>query len=153
MRHLSHHDALSRNAAVPPDGGGGTTAPSKLEFVRHGACRLPPQPDERGRSRLRIRVVLRDAFFTSVDLAAPSARRSGHSAVPRDVVPLQALELALARVDSTAADGARLAPDRGAHAPAPLTIPSAAGALDGRAACTDGGAGRRLIATRAITNR
>src|SRR6185436_11203941 len=97
----------------------GPPPPSRLVALRHGARRLPaPAHDARGTLR-GLRVVLSTALLPRVDLAAAAARSGRRAAVPRDVVPLQAQQLALARPDPASHSRETVAAARRNHAAPP----------------------------------
>src|SRR5689334_15303249 len=100
MRDLSHHDAIPRHAVVRADGGGGAIAASRLVALRHGPCRLSAEADDGRGTGGGIRLVLPPAVLACLDLAAAAARLAGRRSLPGDVVPLQAVELALVSAHS-----------------------------------------------------
>ena len=104
MRDLPHPDAVSRDAAVPADGGGGAAAAQELVAVRHGARRVSAQAHESRTARRGIRLVLPASVLAPLDLAAPAGGCARGHPLPGDVVSLQTLELALALADSPPAD-------------------------------------------------
>ena len=128
VRHVPHPDALSGHAAVPPDGVRGAAAAQGLAALRHGARRLPPPAHDAGGAGGGLRLVLRAALLARLDLAAAAGRLAGRAALPGDVVPLQAIEPALAPADPPPADRAGLASAGRVDAAAAPAVPSPAGA-------------------------
>ena len=110
MRDLSHPHALSGHAAVPPDGIGGPALAQGLAALRHVARGLPPPAHVARGARGGLRLVLRTAFLALLDLASTAGRLACRPALPGDVVPLQAVEPALAPPDPAPADRAGVAP-------------------------------------------
>src|SRR5258708_7448977 len=99
VRHIPYSDAVSWDAAVPPDGSGGPSAASRLDALRHGARRVSSEAHDPGRAGARLCVDLRAAVLAPVDLAAAAAGLAGGANVPGNVVFIQAVELVLALVD------------------------------------------------------
>src|SRR6266849_6151678 len=128
VRHVSHPDSVSGHAPFPPDGKRRPSAPSRLESVRYGARRLPPQAHATRRTGARLRLAVRPSVLALLDLAPPSQRlwrrlaRRGY--LPRHVVPIQALESLLASPDQ-ASPGALCLETVGRVLPYPaLAVPS-----------------------------
>src|SRR5436309_1567718 len=101
MRDVPHSHPLPRHAFARSDETGPTTASPELESVRHGTRRLSPATDDARRIGRRLRLVLSQALLPSLDLATPPERCASDPALPRDVLPLQALQSPLAPADQT----------------------------------------------------
>ena len=127
MRHLSYPHALSGHAAIPPDGFGGAAFAQGLAALRHVARGLPAPAHVARGARGGLRLVLRPALLALLDLASTAGRLACRSAVPGDVVPLQAVEPALAPPHSPPADGARVASAGRVHAPSSPPVPASVG--------------------------
>src|SRR5258707_5281274 len=98
--HVPHSDAVSRDAAVPADGGGGPPAASRLVALRHGARSVSSEAHDAGRAGARLFVDLRAAVLAPVDLAAAAGGLAGGANVSGNVVFIQTVELVVALVDS-----------------------------------------------------
>lgn len=114
----------------------GRLLPQGLDALRHRPRRVPAEaPDARG-ALAGLHVALPAALLPRVHLATPPARLAGRPALPRHVLPLQALEPPLAPPDPQGPDARRLAAaDRGVPAPPPRVPAPARGA---RRAAGDG---------------
>ena len=110
MRDVSHHDAVSRHALVPPDGIGRATAAPELESLRYRACgpfnrkRMSVEQLAEGYERCYRRIF----SHASIWKRRPSDWRSVPPYLAMSL-SVQTLESVLARVDSPSADIARLA--------------------------------------------
>ena len=140
VRHVPHPDALPGHAAVPADGVRGAAPAQGLVAVRHGARRLPPPAHDAGGAIRGLRLVLRAAVLARLDLAAATRRLACGAAVPGDVVPLQAVEPALAPADPAPADRSRVASAGRVDAAAAPAIPAATGGPDRPGECPMAGA-------------
>ena len=98
-----------------------------LAALRHVARGLPPPAHDARGARGGLRLVLRAAVLARLDLATTAGRLAGRAALPGDVVPLQAVEPALAPVDPAPADRAGLASAGRVDAPAAPAVPATAG--------------------------
>src|SRR5579872_338531 len=101
MRHVPHPHAVSRDTAIPPDGGGRPAAASRLEPVRYGARGLPPSPHVAGRAGGGLLLDLPAPVLPCLHLAPPARGLARGRSLSRDVVSLQAVELFVASVDSS----------------------------------------------------
>ena len=77
-----------------------------------------PKTHDRRAAPEWLRVLLSAAVFASLDLASAPEGLARGVVIPRDVVPLQAIESDLAFPDPSPADGTRVAATRGAQPPA-----------------------------------
>ncbi len=143
VRHVSHPHALSGHAAVPPDGGGGAPAAPQLGSLRHGARGVPPTAHVVRGTGAGVRVDLPAAVLARVDLAAAARGLARGSAVPGDVVPVQAIEPLLALADPASPGARGVAAACGSDAAPAPAIPAGAGAggNDGRGAGQRGDGG------------
>src|SRR5689334_7269716 len=110
MRDVPHPHAVPRHTAVCADEARRATAARKLDAIRHRERRVPSQAHDVPEIDGWLRVVLRAAVLTRVDLAAASTRLARGARVSWDELSLQAGQLALADPDPPQARRGCLAP-------------------------------------------
>src|SRR5579864_5968340 len=123
VRHVPHPHALSGDAAVSPDGSTRTNPAPRLDPLRYGPRRLPAEAHVAGRTRARLRLDLPAPVLSGLDLAPSPAGVASRPAVPRHVVPLQALQPLLAPADQTRPGEPGVEATGGDHALAACALP------------------------------
>ena len=122
VRYFSHPHAISRHSALPSARVRRTHSSQELESLRHGARGVQAEADDRGAARPRLRALLLTIVLTQVHLASTADRWTRRAGLPRDVLPLQAIESILALDHQEPYDGASLEAARRVDPEATLVV-------------------------------
>src|ERR1051326_368179 len=115
MCDVSHPHSLSWYSAVPPIGSRGPVIALQLGSLRHGARGISAQANDAGRIVAGIRLALPPPLFPYIHLAQAAERLGRRADVSCRLLPLQAIQPAVAFPDQAQAGSEGLGAPGSAH--------------------------------------